>query len=129
MANIIRIEIGRLGGHAAGEIGITDHGDTVIGNKLFVRNSRIAVTTTLCGQVDNHRSVFHRSYHIVKPQFWRRSSRNQGGGYHDIDVGGLFAKQGELLFTKFGTGRGGIATRFRAVGLIGKVEEEKFRAH
>jgi hypothetical protein len=67
VAEVAAVELARLGGHAAGEVGVADDGDAGVDDRL-AGAGELAVAAGLGGEVDDHAAGLHRLEHVALEQ-------------------------------------------------------------
>ena len=110
MPDIIGIERRRLRCHTTWKIGIPDNCHPIGRDNFFIHHGQITIATLFSGQINDHRTGLHQRNHILQPQFGRIAARDERGGDDNINLGGQFAKLGQLLFPEFRAGGRGITT-------------------
>ena len=121
-----RIQLARLRGETAGQIGITDNTDAVFYGYL-AGHRELAVTSLFGRQINYHTTIAHAFHHCTSDQLRRGFPGDQCGGNNDIDFFCLFGEQCHLGIDKL------LAHHLRitafATAIFFELKFEKFRIH
>jgi hypothetical protein len=101
VTDVGRVKRRGLRGHPAGEVGIADDHNAIVGDTRFVHLRQLAVAAALGGKVDDDRTRLHHLDHVLGPELGRRAVGDEGRGDDDVDIGRHLAEFLKLLGLEF----------------------------